>query len=146
LIASQAAQGEIMQRATSSFVTTSTLVAAVCAVAVLSVGARSSLAAGDPEAGRQVFARCGVCHATEPGVNKVGPSLAGVVGRKSGSAGGYEYSAAMKDANITWDNDTLDQFLAGPGNFLHGTKMFLSVANSTERQNVISYLDTLKSP
>ena len=135
-----------MQRATSFFATTSTFAAAACAIAILAVGPGSSLAAGDPEAGQQVFTRCEVCHATDPGVNKIGPSLAGVVGRKSGTAAGYDYSDAMKNANITWDNDTLDKFLAGPGSFVHGTKMFLSVPNSADRQNVIAYLDTLKSP
>jgi cytochrome c len=144
-MASNVTQGEIMQRETLFFATTSTFAAATCAIAILVLGSRSSLAAGDPEAGQQVFTRCGACHATDPGVNKIGPSLAGVVGRKSGTAAGYEYSAAMKNASITWDNDTLDKFLAEPGNFVHGTKMFLSIPNSTDRQNVIAYLDTLKS-
>lgn len=37
------------------------------------------LAAGDPSAGQTVFAaHCAVCHSTEPGVNKIGPSLAGI--------------------------------------------------------------------
>src|ERR1700730_16764004 len=133
-----------MQRATSFFATTSTFVAAACAIAILVVGPRSSVAAGDPEAGQQVFTRCEVCHATDPGVNKIGPSLAGVVGRRSGTAAGYEYSAAMKNADITWDDNTLDMFLAGPGNFVHGTKMFLSVPNRVDRQNMIAYLATLK--
>jgi cytochrome c len=135
-----------MKHATPFFATTSTFAVAACAIALLVVGSRSGLAAGDADAGQQVFVRCGACHTAEPGVNKIGPSLAGVVGRKSGTAPGYEYSAAMKNANITWDNDTLDKFLAGPGNFLHGTKMFLSVPNSTDRENVVAYLDTLKSP
>ena len=80
----------------------------------------------------------------DPDVNKIGPSLAGVVGRRSGTAAGYDYSAAMKNADITWDDNTLDMFLAGPGNFVHGTKMFLSVPNRADRQNMIAYLATLK--
>src|ERR1700730_4656840 len=135
-----------MQRATSFFATTSTFVAAACAIAILVVGPRSSLAAGDPEAGQQVFTRCEVCHATDPGVNKIGPSLAGVVGRKSGTAAGYDYSGALKNANITWGNDTLSKFLAEPGGLVHGTKIFLSVSSSTDRENVIAYLSTLKGP
>ena len=79
-------------------------------------------------------------------MNKIGPSLAGVVGRKSGTAAGYNYSPAMKNANITWDDSTLDKFLAGPAGFVHGTKMFISVPSSTDRQNVIAYLETLKAP
>jgi cytochrome c len=101
-------------------------------------------AAGDPAAGQQVFARCAACHSTAPGENKVGPSLAGVFGRKSGSEPGYGYSAALKAANITWDESTLDQYLANPGADIHGTKMLVSVPNVADRQNVIAYLQTLK--
>jgi cytochrome c len=50
----------------------------------------------------------------------------------------------MKSANITWDDATLDKFLASPNGFVHGTKMFISVPSGTDRQNVIAYLDTLK--
>jgi len=47
-------------------------------------GASPTLAAGDATAGQTVFnSRCAVCHTTEPGVNKIGPSLAGIVGSKS---------------------------------------------------------------
>jgi cytochrome c len=134
-----------MQRATPISPTTSAL-AAACAIATLVVGLRPILAAGDPTAGQQVFGECSGCHATAPGVNKIGPSLAGVVGRRSGTAAGYDYSSAMKSANITWDDGTLDKFLAGPAGFVHGTKMFLSVPSSTDRENVIAYLSTLKGP
>ncbi len=41
---------------------------------------------GDPAAGEKVFHQCAACHSIEPGQNRVGPSLYGVVGRKSGSA------------------------------------------------------------
>jgi cytochrome c len=70
--------------------------------------------------------------------------LAGVVGRKSGTVAGYSYSPAMKSANITWDDAALDKFLANPAGDVHGTKMFISVPSSTDRQNVIAYLGTLK--
>ena len=84
------------------------------------------------------------CHATEPGVNKIGPSLAGVVGRKSGFAPGFNYSPALKEANITWDEKTLDQFLQNPTGDVHGSRMFLTVPNAADRQNAIAYLETLK--
>jgi cytochrome c len=133
-----------MKNAMSIFSTISTFVAAAGAIAILALGARPGLAGSDPGAGQQVFTKCAVCHATVPGENKIGPSLAGVVGRKSGTAAGYDYSSAMKNANITWDDDTLDKFLAGPAGFVHGTKMFLSIPSRTDRENVIAYLGTLK--
>jgi cytochrome c len=101
-------------------------------------------AAGDASAGKHVFARCAGCHSTAPGENKIGPSLAGVFGRKSGSEPGYNYSPALKAANITWDEHTLDQFLTNPAADVHGTKMFINVPAGADRQNVISYLETLK--
>jgi cytochrome c len=91
-----------------------------------------------------VFERCAACHSTKPGENKIGPSLAGVVGRKSGTEPGYNYSPALKAANISWDEHSLDQFLANPAADVHGTKMFITVPNATDRQNVIAYLETLK--
>ena len=116
---------------------------AVFATATLLLNTSASSAAGDPAAGQHAFAECAGCHSTTPGENKIGPSLAGVAGRKSGTLAGYSYSSVMKSANITWDDATLDKFLANPVGFVHGTKMFLSVPSSTDRQNVIAYLDTL---
>jgi cytochrome c len=115
------------------------------AVAALALGSSTCLAAGDAAAGHQVFAsRCSVCHATEPGVNKIGPSLAGVFGRKSGTEAGFDYSPALKAAAINWDEKTLDQFIQNPGADVHGTKMIVSVPGNDDRQNVIAYLKTLK--
>ena len=105
----------------------------------------AALAAGDPTAGEKVFAsHCAACHATTPGENKVGPSLAGIVGSKSGTVAGFDFSAAMKNANVTWDDPNLDKFLANPAGFIHGTKMFVNLPSETDRQNVIAYLHTLK--
>jgi cytochrome c len=117
---------------------------AAFAAAALVLGTSVTLADGDPAAGQRVFAECAGCHSTSPGVNKIGPSLAGVVGRRSGTEAGFSYSPAMQSANVTWDEATLDKFLAGPGSFVHGTRMFLSVPGSSDRQNVIAYLETLK--
>src|SRR5437588_1675860 len=119
------------------------LTGALSVIALL-LGISGSHAAGDPAAGQKVFARCAVCHSAAPGANKIGPSLAGVVGRKGGTEPGFNYSPALKSANVTWNDETLDKFLQGPGNFVHGTRMFLNVPNATDRQNVIAYLGTLK--
>ena len=121
------------------------LITALSAISALLLGSSAALAAGDPAAGQKVFAsRCIACHTTESGVNKIGPSLAGVFGRKSGSEAGFNYSPALKAANITWDEKTLDQFLQNPAGDVHGTKMFVNLPSSEDRQNVIAYLQTLK--
>src|SRR5262245_10940163 len=129
----------IMRKGTDAIIPKLAIAAAICAFL-----ATSSAAVGDATSGQHVFLRCAVCHSTTPGEDKVGPSLAGVFGRKSGSEPGYNYSAALKAADITWDEHTLDQFLANPAADVHGTKMFISVPAVADRQNVISYLETLK--
>ncbi len=69
--------------------------------------------------------------------------MAGVFGRKSGTEPGYNYSAAMKGLNITWDEANLDAWLQGPGKFVRGTKMIYSVPEEKDRQDVIAYLKML---
>ena len=63
----------------------------------------SPASGGDPVAGRLVFRKCQACHSLEPGKNILGPSLAGIVGRKAGAEPGYSYSPALKQADIVWD-------------------------------------------
>jgi cytochrome c len=121
--------------------------AAGYAIMLASAGALSvpltAYAQGDAAAGEQVFAHCAVCHSNKPGENKIGPSLAGVFGRKSGTEPGYNYSPAMKGLNVTWDETSLDEYLQGPGKFVRGTKMVYFVPNEKDRQDVIAYLKTL---
>ena len=130
-----------MRKSKSSVVS---VVAMTGVVSALLATSSSSWAAGDVAVGLQVFTRCAVCHSNVPGENKIGPSLAGVFGRKAGSEPGYSYSSALKSTNITWDEHTLNQFLTNPGADVHGTKMFLSVPNMADRENLIAYLQTLK--
>jgi cytochrome c len=78
--------------------------------------------AGDALAGQREFSRCAACHAAESGKNGIGPSLAGIVGRSAGVAPDYSYSAVMKNAHITWDEATLDRFLANPQSVVRGTR------------------------
>jgi nitrite reductase (NO-forming) len=96
---------------------------------------------GDAVAGRQVFRKCQACHSTQAGKNLLGPTLAGVIGRKAGSVSGYDYSQAMRQANITWDIGTLDAYLADPQKIVPGNKMpFPGLKTEQERKDVIAYL------
>lgn len=96
---------------------------------------------GDAVAGRQVFRKCQACHSLEQGKNLIGPSLAGLMGRKAGSEAGYNYSPAMKQANIVWDAKTLDTYLADPQKTVPGNKMpFPGLKTDHDRADVIAYL------
>ena len=105
---------------------------------------RAANAEGDAAAGEKVFVHCAPCHSTKPGENKVGPSLAGVLGRKAGTEPGFSYSAALKGQDITWNEASVNEWLQGPGKFVKGTKMIYSVPDEKDRQDVIAYLKTLK--
>jgi nitrite reductase (NO-forming) len=99
------------------------------------------IAGGDPAAGKLVFRKCQVCHSLEPGKDVLGPSLAGIIGRKSGAESNYAYSPAMKDANLTWDAKTLDGYLDDPQKFVPGNKMpFPGLKTAQDRADVIAFL------
>jgi cytochrome c len=73
-------------------------------LAVAAVACTSGLAAAQDKAkqGETIFKRTsGACHTVEPGKNRIGPSLAGVVGRKAGTAEEFKYSDQMMKSGIT---------------------------------------------
>ena len=110
-----------------------------------SIAMAASVHAQDAAKGKAVFARCGMCHGTD-GTPHMGPDLKAVYGRKAGTLAGYTYSPAMKGANVTWDDKSLDSFVTAPRTMVPGTKMaFPGVANPADRSNLIAYLKALKS-
>ena len=118
-------------------------VVTLAAVAVLAAGAAH--AEGDPAAGKVQFNKCGICHSAKQGENKIGPSLFGIVGRPSHSIDNFNYSDAMKNYNVTWDDATLDHYLVDPRAVVPGTRMiFVGLKKDDERANLIAYLNTLK--
>jgi cytochrome c len=110
------------------------------------VASGPALAAGDATAGKALFTtRCSICHSTDAGVNKIGPSLHAIVGQPSAAVANYSFSPAMQNAHKVWDEAQLDAFIADPRASVPNTKMvFLGLKSETDRQNVIAYLATLK--
>jgi cytochrome c len=112
---------------------------------ILAAMAVGSATAADVEAGKTAFKKCALCHTTEVGKNKIGPSLFGVLGRKSATLENFNYSEGMKKFDHTWDAETLDTYLADPRGTVPGTKMiFPGIKDKAERDDVIAYLETLK--
>ncbi len=98
--------------------------------------------ASDP--GEAVFkASCAACHSVSEGVNRVGPSLAGVVGRPAGAITSYSYSEANRKSSVTWTEDRLDAYLTNPEALIPGTKMiFMGIKDAAKRAALIAYLKT----
>ena len=87
------------------------------------------------------FAVCKACHSVEPGKHGIGPSLAGIWGEKAAAVPGYEFSEPMKASGLTWNQATLDRYLADPRGTVPGTKMaFGGVADAAKRQAIIDYI------
>lgn len=102
----------------------------------------------DPARGETLFKTCRKCHAVEPDAVKIGPSLAGVVGRRPGSLPAFGYSEDMIDfgaSGTVWNPQTLDRFLTRPRALIAGTKMvFQGFRKPADRADLIAYLSTIR--
>jgi len=99
--------------------------------------------AGDAAKGAQVYEDdCSGCHVLD-GLGQ-GPPLAGVVGRKAGTAPGFPYTDALKSSKLSWTPANLDRFLTGPGKLVPGTAMQIVVPSEADRHNLVAYLASLK--
>ena len=103
-------------------------------------GSETALAGdGDPVQGKAVFEkRCTGCHAMA--VDREGPRLAGVYGRRAGSITGFTYSAGLKNSGVTWNDATLEKWLSDPDLMVPDNNMSFSVPKAEERRNLIAYL------
>lgn len=116
----------------------------LAAIASTLLLAGPAFAEGDAAKGEKVFVACKACHDVEKGVNKVGPTLKGIVGRKVASLPDYKYSDAMtaKGAEgAVWDETTLSTYLPNPKAFVPKTKMaFAGVKKPEQVADLIAYL------
>ena len=88
---------------------------------------------------------CRTCHTMREGDNRLGPSLYGVIGRKAGSLPSYNnYSESMKKADLVWDKNNLDRFIANPDQVVPGNNMkpYGGIASADERAKIVAFLGT----
>jgi cytochrome c len=110
------------------------------ALAVL--GAAGAVQAqGDAAKGERAFNKCKACHNLAEEKNRIGPHLVGIIGRPSASVEDFNYSDAMRQAELVWDDETLAQYLADPRGFIPGNKMaFAGLRNEQEIADLLAYL------
>lgn len=103
----------------------------------------------DVAAGKVAFGKtCAACHSVTPGGTGIGPSLAGVVGRKAGTLAGYAYSPAMSNANVIWTPKNIAKHIEKPRMFIPGNRMGNlfpgGVQDAEQRGDIVAYLLTVK--
>ncbi len=104
--------------------------------------ASQTASTGDVEEGRRIFRKCQACHSLQAGRQLVGPSLASIIGRKSATEPGFTYSPAMKQANLTWNADTLGAYLTDPQKMVPGNRMpFPGLKSDHDRADVVAFLE-----
>lgn len=109
-------------------------------IMVLTLLIAAPASADDPATAQ--LQKCKICHALDQGGgNRVGPNLHGVFGRKAGSVAGFNFSDAMKNSGIVWDNETLAKFLRDPKDSLPGNHMsFPGIADDATLGDLLQQL------
>jgi cytochrome c len=106
----------------------------------LALTSTAALAQGDAAEGEKVFNKCKACHAVDEPQNKIGPHLVGIFGRPAGSVEDFNYSDAMKESGVTWNEETIAAYLADPRGYIKGNRMALAGLEEEEIADLIAYL------
>jgi len=113
----------------------------VLAILALATTTTTAVKAQDAAAGQNSFALCAVCHSVGEGaMNKLGPILNGLEGRRSGAVEGFNYSDPMKNAGIVWSEGTFKEFMPNPATTVPGTRMIVAVRDEKDIANLWAYL------
>jgi len=93
--------------------------------------------------GMAVFQRfCAPCHDAGPGARiKLGPPLNGLDGKKAAAFEGFNYSDAMKNANVTWNEAQFKEFIRNPQTKFPMTRMaFTGLKEDADVNNIWAFL------
>ena len=108
---------------------------------ILTSQAARSADSCDVELGKKQYNKCAACHSLEAGVQMMGPSLHGLLGRQIGSADGFLYSATLEQDQGEWTSESLGKFLENPMADKPGTTMpFGGLKKPAQRDTVICYI------
>ncbi|MGY3129772.1 cytochrome c [Bradyrhizobium sp. USDA 4501] len=101
---------------------------------------RDPLAAYGGDHGAEIFRACVACHTlSETEVQRAGPTLAGLFGRRIASLPGYRFSDALKTMDIVWTPETVSKlFEIGPNAYTPGTKMPEQQIGSAEDRRALT--------
>src|SRR5262245_31019334 len=117
------------------------MIGRLMATVVALIASTAATLAQDVAAGETSFAKWRICHDVgEDAKNKLGPQLNALDGRKAGSIPNVNYSPALKDSGITWNEDTFKDFIKNPSAKVPGTLMFLAVPDAKEAGDQWVYL------
>src|SRR5262249_15392049 len=100
----------------------------------------------DNGAGQRTFNNaCRTCHTTKEGGNRLGPDLHNIIGKKDGSLQKHGYSNATEGADLVWDKEKLDRFIATPDEVVPGNNMkpYGGLTSAEDRAKVIVFLESL---
>lgn len=101
---------------------------------------------GVPPSGEKLFGQqCGACHSTIAGEARVGPSLAGIMGRTAGKSPGFTYSRTLRASQIRWNEKTLNLWLADSNAEIPGSIMNYRQSDPAKRLAIIAYLKKLSA-
>ena len=116
---------------------------AAVGAALVFVLCATSAPAADADHGKELYQTCVACHTERP--DALGPSLKGVVGRKSAALEDFRYSNPMKRANLTWDEDNLRAYIRDPQATVKGNRMpYGGLTDAKDVDDIIAYLKLLK--
>jgi cytochrome c len=114
-----------------------------CLIAAALVATVAPAVAADAEHGKALYAACAACHSEKP--DALGPSLKGVLGRKSGALDDFRYSNPMKRANLVWDETNLREYIADPQAKVKGNRMpFDGLHDKKDVDDIVEYIKTYR--